>query len=269
MKTLYYLILPNKTFPNILIFILVMTCVLITGCNQTDLSITAKNSIDSYISDVPDFSAINDMKERKRSFFNFMGAFIKDENAIISKKRERVLLLYSKYINKAEISTEDFKWLEKLRIEYRGIKSADNPEVLWTSLFRRVDILPLELALIQAANESGWGSSRFARRGNNLFGQWCFKKGCGLIPAERDTDAIHEVKKFDSVRDSVRSYIHNLNTNKAYSDFRSLRLAHRQMGIVPDGYSLVSELPKYSIRGEDYIEEIRSMILINMPYIES
>ncbi len=265
MKTLNSLIFQKETFSLFFIFISLIAALLITGCSQTD----GKIPTTSFKSEIPDFSVISDINEKKRSFFNFMGAIIKEENAKVSKERVRLLLLYSKHINNSALSVEELTWLENLRKKYKGIKQTDNPEVLWTSLFKRVDILPLELALTQAANESGWGSSRFARRGNNLFGQWCFQKGCGLIPTDRDPDAIHEVKKFDSVRDSVRSYIHNLNTNDAYSDFRNLRLAHRQMGITPDGYSLVSELPNYSIRGEAYIEEIRSMILVNMPHIDS
>jgi Bax protein len=42
------------------------------------------------------------------------------------------------------------------------------------ALARRMDVIPPSLALAQAAVESGWGTSRFAREGNALFGQWTF-----------------------------------------------------------------------------------------------
>ncbi len=251
---------------TLLLVVTLISTMIIAGCDKGP----SKDSIDiQFKSQVPDFSLITDTEERKRSFFKYLGTIVKEENTKVFKKRERLLLLYGKYINKEAISIEDMNWLEKLRTEYKGVVSADDPDVFWNSLLKRVDILPLELALTQAAKESGWGSSRFARRGNNLFGQWCFSKGCGLVPSGREPGATHEVQKFDSVKHSVRSYIRNLNTNTAYSDFRNLRLVHRQMGITPDGYSLVSELPKYSSRGEEYVDEVRTMILINMPYIDS
>ena len=51
-------------------------------------------------------------------------------------------------------------------------------------LKRRVDIVPPSLALAQAAEESGWGTSRFAIKGNSLFGQWDFS-GKGIKPKEQ------------------------------------------------------------------------------------
>ena len=72
-------------------------------------------------------------------------------------------------------------------------------------LILRVDVIPVSLALAQAANESAWGTSRFALEGNNVFGQWCYKKGCGIVPAERRSGATHEVKSFTSVERSVQA----------------------------------------------------------------
>ncbi|MFM9673737.1 glucosaminidase domain-containing protein, partial [Streptomyces galilaeus] len=80
---------------------------------------------------------------------------------------------------------------------------------------RRVDIIPKELALMQAANESAWGTSRFARIGLNFFGQWCYSQGCGMIPNRRNSGAAHEVAAFKSVRDAVSSYFKNINTHAA------------------------------------------------------
>ena len=45
---------------------------------------------------------------------------------------------------------------------------------LVNALLVRVDTVPASLALAQAAKESGWGTSRFAREGYNLFGYWFF-----------------------------------------------------------------------------------------------
>ena len=71
--------------------------------------------------------------------------------------------------------------------------------------------------------ESGWGESRFAQQGNNLFGEWCFTKGCGIVPSQRKEGATHEVRRFDSVDDALASYMHNLNTGHAYKALRVAR----------------------------------------------
>ena len=69
----------------------------------------------------------------------------------------------------------------------------------WKKLLERVDAVALEVALAQSANESAWGQSRFAKQGNNFFGQWCYRKGCGIVPKKRDKGGRHEVAKFKSV----------------------------------------------------------------------
>jgi Bax protein len=134
---------------------------------------------------------------------------------------------------------------------------------------RRVDIIPVELALIQAAKESGWGASRFARMGYNMYGQRCFKKGCGIVPNDRAEDKVFEVVKFKSVRDSVRSYMHNLNISHAYHDLRTMRFALRENEKVPDGYSLIPGLPLYSERRDAYLVELQDMILAYRKYMGS
>jgi len=95
---------------------------------------------------------------------------------------------------------------------------------------------------------------------NNIFGQWCFKKGCGVIPEERPTGARHEVRKFESISDAIRSYIHNLNSHHRYKKLRKLRQNLREKGQVVEGSKLVDGLLFYSERRHQYVEEIRSMI---------
>ena len=51
----------------------------------------------------------------------------------------------------------------------------------------RMDIIPVSIALAQAANETGWGTSRFALEGNALFGQWTWSKK-GITPKNKDPD---------------------------------------------------------------------------------
>jgi Bax protein len=124
-------------------------------------------------------------------------------------------------------------------------------------------VIPPSLVLAQAANESAWGTSRFARRGNNLFGQWCFSQGCGLVPRGRVEGASHEVASFSSPYRSVRSYIQNLNRHPTYQLLRDIRLKARNRDDIASGPSLAAGLLGYSERGEDYVEEIRNMIRHN------
>ena len=224
----------------------------------------SKKEIPVWRSDIPDFNAISDIEERKRSFFDFVRPLIETENTRVLEKRKRLLYLYKQYREKIIFSIEEKAWMERLKAKYRVNGNLDDPELVWIELIRRVDELPVELALTQAAKESGWGTSRFARIGNNFFGQWCFKEGCGIVPVNRGEGAKHEVRQFGSVNESVQSYVHNLNTHAAYEEFRQLRFEQRRKGKKLDGYPLISGLPRYSERGEVYLEEIRDLMLANM-----
>ena len=83
----------------------------------------------------------------------------------------------------------------------------------------RMDMIPVSIALAQAAKESGWGTSRFALEGNAIFGQWTWD-GQGIAPLKRDGDKKHKILKFPILRASVKAYKNNLNTHKSYSKFR-------------------------------------------------
>ena len=64
--------------------------------------------------------------------------------------------------------------LEKWAYLY-DIKITDQDNnALTRQLLRRADVIPVPIALAQAAIESGWGTSRFAIKGNALFGQWAW-----------------------------------------------------------------------------------------------
>lgn len=239
---------------------LMFAFVFMSGCEKT-----VETTVSS---DIPDFNSISDVEKKKKDFFRYMRPFIIERNAEIVAKRNKLLSLYDKYLNDYPLNAEEINWINNLAMEYKLDDKRVDPASLWLLLQRRVDIVPVDLALIQAAKESGWGTSRFAQIGYNMYGQQCFKVGCGIIPDERGEEGIHEVKKYKSVRDSVRSYIRNLNTGYAYHDFRTLRAALRENKLLPDGYSLAPGLPLYSERGEAYIEELQQMILENRAYID-
>ena len=67
------------------------------------------------------------------------------------------------------------------------------------ALLKRVDIIPPSLALAQAAEESGWGTSRFVREGNAVFGQWTYSNTGSLVPSRRDVDKQHRVSTIKKI----------------------------------------------------------------------
>jgi Bax protein len=213
---------------------------------------------------VPNFSRIKDIEERKRSFFDYMRPIIELENNRVQKKRKRLLFLYKKKQRGEKLTDWDWKWINQYAREFRVKKDQIDEKKVWEELKKRIDIIPVSLALAQSANESAWGTSRFALQGSSMFGQLTFSKSDqGLVPERRDSGARHRVAKYHSVAESVRSYIKNLNTHPAYGKFRELRYQAREKGEEPKGYVLAKGLLMYSERGEEYVDEIEEIILLN------
>jgi len=217
---------------------------------------------------LPDFSAYDDVGEMKRAFFSHLAPAIQAENRRVLDQRQRLLDIVENFERRDNIGWLDRRWLKNLAEEYAVEWDEQDPRSTLELLQRRVDMVPLPLALVQAATESGWGRSRFAAEGNNLFGQWCYTRGCGLVPANRNKGAQHEVAAFDSVRDAVASYLRNLNTHEAYLPLRRLRQQQREAGQTPRAEALIGGLIQYSERREDYVEEIRTVLRTNRPIIE-
>ncbi|SHK36093.1 Bax protein [Marinobacter antarcticus] len=208
--------------------------------------------------DLPDFSGYQDTTEKKVAFFSFMYPRIVLANSRILIERDYLDSLATK----DTLSKKERAWLAAQSKRLRVKEDPGSPEQ-FALLRKRLDVIPPSLILAQAANESAWGTSRFALRGNNLFGQWCFSKGCGLVPLSRVEGASHEVAAFPSPYHSVRGYIQNLNRHASYQELRDTRLDDREAGDPLSGLALAHGLIGYSERGEDYINEIRSMIRYN------
>lgn len=212
---------------------------------------------DFAIKTMPDFSQYTDVTKKKQDFFSFLLPRIKAANENILEERSWLLSL-----DIDNLTDQQQERLNELAEKYE-VDDYDSQDQLMTILKRRIDILPPSMVLAQAANESAWGTSRFARKGNNLFGQWCYVKGCGLIPKKRDNDGRHEVAKFDDVQASIESYMRNLNSQFSYKDLRIQRSIKRNNNKNISGYELAEGLIKYSTRREEYIKEIQAMIKQN------
>jgi uncharacterized FlgJ-related protein len=227
---------------------------------------TSSSAATSYIATpppppLPRFDLIRDSGERKRDFYRFMCQLVEAENALIRFDRLRLDYLRDRLGFGSELSESHRDWLRVLARRYRV--DADKPtEEILDRLFRRVDTVPDELAIAQAAIESAWGCSRFARLGNNIYGQWCFDEGCGIVPGDRSAKATHEVAAFDSPRSSVRAYLLNLNTHGSYRLFRELR-SQREQNEISDGHALAAGLLRYSELGDEYIRRLRLIMRQN------
>lgn len=215
------------------------------------------------ISKVPDFAKFTNVKAKKKAFFDFIRPMVKEENQILRNENIRISELFTEISSGGEVSSTDEKWLEEMAVYYRVSAFDMNEEGDVNALLKKVDIIPESLFLAQAANESAWGTSRFAKTANNIFGQWCFKAGCGIVPSRRKAGETHEVQKFSTMNEAVRSYIHHLNSHPFYEKLRDSRLASRKANTAPSGYAMAIGLEKYSARGLEYVKEVRSMIRYN------
>jgi Bax protein len=215
------------------------------------------------MAEMPDFAAIRDVDEKKQAFFNFLQPYIDAKNAQIQQQRLQLLGLIEKMAVGYVLSHHEVGFLYDLSSEYEApTDDIRNPTFL-EFLLRRVDVIPPSLVLAQAANESAWGTSRFAQEGYNFFGQWCYTPGCGLVPTRRRTSASHEVKSFSSIEEAVNAYFLNINTFPSYQYLRLLRRELRRNAQPIDSLTLVEGLGSYSERGDAYILELRSMIHFN------
>jgi len=212
---------------------------------------------------LPDFKGFQDVKAMKRAFYAYMLPIVEEQNNDILNQRARLLALRAEFDEAQKLG-----WLARLRLldlaaHYELDDPAMNTAAIIDELTARIDIVPSDLALVQAAKESGWGRSRFAVEYNNLFGHWCYKPGCGAVPKRRPKGESYEVAEFHSVSESVRRYINNLNTHERYSEFRRLRALRRASGLPLEGGGLAVGLLGYSQRGEVYIDELRAMLNAN------
>lgn len=204
---------------------------------------------------------------RKSLFFRSLLPMVLIANREIRNDRGRLLDLQKRVTAGEPVSDRDREWFEELAKRYgMAPDDLDDPVVLTSNSIRsillRVDVIPPSLALAQAAVESAYGTSRFASEGNALYGQWHL--GRGLVPGQQRTElGDWRIKAFDTPLGSVRAYMRNLNTNRAYAPFRRLRAQARAANEVPRGAPLAAGLLAYSEKGQAYVSLLRSLIARN------
>ena len=192
---------------------------------------------------------IESTKKRKDLFIKIVLPLILSENNRILRDRD----ILFKVLNKNNNTKSEREWLNKKFKQY-GVVNKDV-----TTLKIRMDIIPVSLALAQAAKESGWGTSRFAIEGNALFGQWTYS-GEGIKPAAADKGDKHKVMAFSVLKSSVRAYQRNLNTHKSYKAFRKERATQRDNEENLDSTLLANYLNSYAETGEEYVKILKQII---------
>ena len=192
---------------------------------------------------------IANTKKRKNMFIKIVLPLIVKENNKIRIDRKRLFTI----LNKNSNTDIEKKWLEKKYKQY-GVRKND-----LSTLKIRMDEIPASLAIAQAAKETGWGTSRFALKGNALFGQWTWS-GEGLKPKNAEKGKEHKVMKFHSLQLSVRAYLRNLNTHSSYKNLRKARTELRNINKPLDSIILSKHLDKYAETGNQYIEVLQKII---------
>jgi len=204
------------------------------------------NSIDHLPSEM---KSIESVKKRKNLFIQIVLPLIIEENTRIKLDRKKLFVI----LNKNNNSKSDIEWLKEKFKQY-GVVEND-----LSTLKVRMDEVPASLAIAQAAKETGWGTSRFAQKGNALFGQWTWS-GNGIKPAGADNNSKHKVASFKVLKASVKAYQRNLNTHSSYKKFRKERAIQRDNDGKLNSLELVKFLDKYAQTGVEYTKILIKII---------
>ena len=199
-----------------------------------------------------DLDNLQSVKLKKETFIKIVLPLIVAENEKILDDREKLKILKEKNFT----SDLEKQWLRQKLLEYK-VKKGKFDELMY-----RMDMIPVSIALAQAAKESGWGTSRFALEGNAIFGQWTWS-GQGIAPLNRESDKNHKILKFPILRASVKAYKNNLNTHKSYSKFREKRKQLRDKNKRITGLALTGTLKNYAQTGSEYTKILNQIITQN------
>ncbi len=195
---------------------------------------------------------IENTKKRKNLFIQIILPLIIEENTKIKLDRKKLFVI----LNKNNNTNSEIEWLNKKFKQY-GVSKNDLP-----TLKTRMDEIPVSLAIAQAAKETGWGTSRFAQKGNALFGQWTWS-GDGIKPAGAESNSTHKVASFKVLKASVKAYLRNLNTHSSYKNFRKERAIQRDNDEKLNSLELVKYLDKYAETGVEYTKVLSKIIKQN------
>ncbi len=218
-----------------------------------------------YLTHLPDIlPQMQIAQEKKRLFISAMLPIILRANELIIANRGQLIELKEKISAGVTLTRAESDWLKNIAKKYRSkIEKPPTPDNV-DALLYKIDVIPVSLALAQAAIETGWGTSKFAQECNALFGVWTWDSNQpGCIPSARDEGKTHRILKYDYLLDSVIGYMVNLNRHPQYSGLRERRAELRKHSLVLTGPALAPGLIGYSERGNDYVSDLLSIINYN------
>ncbi len=210
------------------------------------LKIECKNVLPIVYKKVPSLKTLP-VKEKKEKFIDIVLPSILIANFKIKSKRTKVIKIRKKLEKGEKLTYSEKRFLSDILREYK----TDTLE----ELLKRLNIVPVSMALAQAAIESGWGSSRFFTEGNNVYGMWTFKKDRkNKLKAKNNRVYL---KTYPDILTSVEDYIYSLNVSWAYEKLRFVRLKSY------DPMILSNYLEKYSILRKKYVKRVKTVIMEN------
>ena len=199
------------------------------------------------------------LETNKREFVKTVLPIIINENQNILIMREFVNNLKNKLETFKTLNNTELQKLKNIAKKYNIKYSNKHKLDVVDEILNNVDVIPNSIALAQAAIESGWGKSRFAKEHNALFGEYTYDQNKGVVPLKRDFGEKHLIKSFSSYNNSVTSYFANINSHYAYKDFRSLRSIMRSKNNFSDLTLLINKLDSYAA-DDNYIHTLIAVI---------
>ncbi|NOZ91259.1 MAG: hypothetical protein GXO60_08260 [Epsilonproteobacteria bacterium] len=186
------------------------------------------------------------IEEKKQKFIDMIVPSILVAKQQLKYEREKV----AKLILQKDISDKDKEWLAQKRKKFQALNNYE--------LYDKMESHPTSIIIAQAILESGWGTSRFFQKANNVFGIWSFNSKEKRISAtkKRGEKTIY-LKKYQNMEASIYDYLLTLSKKDAYKEFREERLKTQ------DPYRLADYLIKYSEDGKKYTKKLKDMIKSN------
>lgn len=253
---------PKKSSPSFFLFFIILIL------SIASYSFFDKDLQDKIMDNTINLIGTNESSENIDKDKEIKSPEVKEENKedlkplSISKKKQRFLDLMVEPINEVylefdilykEIKTNPSdKRITALKKQYK-VKT-------YEELLHALKPHPRSLALAQAAMESAWATSRFFTEAKNIFGVWSVNKNEPRVPAlvKRGDKTVY-VRKYQSIKESIRSYYITLSRSSAFKEFRALNYEKE----FANPYELTTKLDKYSEKGAEYGKELNDMISYN------
>ena len=204
------------------------------------------NPVNAYVYTKAIDLSVLDVQNKKQAFINIMLPSILIAKYQLEEDRIKVLALEKK---RDPLSDEEERYLANLKKDYKCHTSKE--------LLLRLSTHPTSIVLAQAAIESGWGTSRFYKEANNVFGVWSYSKNEPRIKAmeDREGKSVY-VRKYDALPESIISYFKTI-ARGPYSEFRAAREKISEVSV------LISYLEVYSELREEYVKRLDQLIQYN------